>query len=130
MDARRLKPWTILLNAMSLVGGGCRTVKAKTDLSTVENDIRGHLPTGSSKADVIAYLDQRNIPHSWFQKGAVSHDGRVLIPNNHTERGTIRDVRSDGFIFKRLVSIQIDFKFDDSDSKLVSYSVREVYKGP
>jgi len=131
------KSLTITL-AMALVAScGCKTTndnttapKDETTISTVENDIRAHLPTGSSRADVTAYLDQRRIPHSWLQKGEVSPDGQIVIPNSHTEIGIIPDARTDGFIFKIFTSIQMEFKFDDSDSRLVSYSVREVYEGP
>lgn len=112
------------------VGLGCRTVKDKINTSSVKSDIRAHLPIGSSKADVLCYLDRRNIPHARLQKGEAASDGNVVIPNNHTESGLIRDVRSDGIDFKILTSIRIDFQFDDSDSKLIGYSVREVYSGP
>jgi len=125
-----LKFWRILVVAILAVGCGCRTVKKKTDVTTVENDIRTHLPVGSSKADVIAYLDQRKIGHSWLEEGKVSLTGNVVVSNSHTEVALIPDVRKEGFSFKVIVSIQINFKFDASDSKLVSYSVREVYKGP
>lgn len=119
--------WAIILTATLLVGCGCQTVKDKTTVSTVENDIRSHLPIGSSKADVDAYLDQRKIPHSWVRKGQASPDGKIVIPNSHTEAALIRDVRMNGMV---RTDIEIEFKFDDSDSKLVSYSVREVYTGP
>ena len=52
-----LKNWMILLITILVTGCGCQAVKNKTDVSTVENDIRAHLPIGSSKADVTAYLD-------------------------------------------------------------------------
>src|SRR5208337_5580393 len=100
-----LKNWMILLITILVTGCGCQAVKNKTDVSTVENDIRAHLPIGSSKADVAAYLDERKIPHSGVQKPEVSPDGKVVIPNSHTERAIIRDVRREGFIFKTLVSI-------------------------
>ena len=110
---------------------GCRNVKNKSDAKAVEDDIGTHLAIGSSKADVMAFLDQRKIPHSRVQ--LVEEDttgGRPTTPGSHTERGIIRDVRETGIIFRTFVSVQMDFVFDDSDSKLVAYSVREVYKGP
>ncbi len=126
-----MKYWTLAVFAVALAGCGCQNVaKNKTAVPTVENDIREHLPIGSSKADVTAYLDQRKIGHSWLKEGKVSPTGDVVIPNSHTEVALIPDVRKEGSIFKVFVSIEIDFKFDDSDSKLISYSVREVYKGP
>ena len=119
-----------LIAVILLAGCGCDTVKSKTSVSSVEKDIRENLPIGSSKAEVTAYLDARKIPHSWLRQGEIAPDGNVVIPDSHTEQGIVRDVRKEGFIFKIFVSIQMDFKFDDSDSKLVNYSVREVYKGP
>jgi hypothetical protein len=94
---------------------------------SVENDIRTHLPIGSRESDVIAFLDQRKIPHSWAKRPMVVPDDSIVTPNIHFENGLIRDVRTDGVV---ITSIQIEFKFDDSDSKLVNYSVREVYTGP
>ena len=93
------------------------------------NDIDSHLPIGSSKADVIGFLDQQKIAHMWLQKAETGPNGKTVFPNNHTEIGIIKNVREDGFIFKTFVSIQIEFKFDDNDSKLISHSVREIYKG-
>lgn len=121
------KKWAILVVVMFLFACGCHTMKDTTNVKTVNDNIRAHLPIGSSKDDVVAYLDQRAIPHSWLKPGELSPDGTFLIPNSHTERGVIRDVRSDGVVS---TSIQIDFKFDDSDSKLVNFTVQEVFRGP
>jgi hypothetical protein len=121
---------TILVAAALLTGWGCHTVKEKTNVSTVENDIRTHLSVGSSRAEVLAYLDQRQIPHEYVRNVEVLPGDKIVLHDSHTEGALIRDVREDGFIFKILVSIRIDFKFDDTDSNLVSFSVREVYKGP
>jgi hypothetical protein len=116
---------------------GCKTTNdkpatpnGKVSVSTVEEDIRSHLPIGSSKADVVAFLDKRNIAHGWDQTGQVLPDGRFVIPDSHMETGLIRDVRVEGALFKTCVSIQIEFKFDETDSKLVDYSVYEIYTGP
>src|SRR5437588_12321993 len=86
-DCIMLKYWSILVLTVLVTGCGCRTVKEKTDEKTVENDIREHLPIGSSKADVIAYLDQRKIGHSWLQQAEISSASKMNIPNSHTERG-------------------------------------------
>lgn len=45
----------------------------------------------------------------------------------HTEMALIRDVWGQG-IFRS--DIQILFKFDDTDSKLVRYSVQKIVTGP
>src|SRR6266436_1881248 len=127
---RALKCWPIVLVVVLVGCCTSRTAKNKIDVPSVENDIRAHLPIGSSKASAIAFFDERKIPHGWLRKAESSPDGKTVIPNSHVETGIIGDVRIDGFIIKTFVSIQVDFKFDDSDSKLVSYSVREIYKGP
>lgn len=127
MKARMSKTWAILLIAVLALGYGCNTMNNKITVSTVKSDIQAHLPIGSSTADVTAYLDQRKIPHSWLQKGEVLPDGKIVTPNSHTEQALIRGVQTNGMV---RTDIQIDFKFDDSDSKLVSYTVREVYTGP
>jgi len=78
---------------------------------------------------VIAFFDQRRISHGQLRRAETLTDGKTVIPDSHIETGIIRDVRTDGFIIKTFVSIEIDFQLDDSDSKLVSYSVQEIYKG-
>jgi hypothetical protein len=72
----------------------------------VENDIKAHLPIGSSKADVIAYLDRRKIPHGWFQKGEVAPKGQIVIPDRHIKTDIIRDVRTEGSLFKIIVAFK------------------------
>ena len=47
----------------------CKPHPALTDVSSVESDIRVHLPIGSSKAKVDTYLDERKIRHSWLISG-------------------------------------------------------------
>jgi hypothetical protein len=106
---------------------GCRSVKETTNISAVESDIQSHLSVGSSKADVLAYLEQRKITHEQVRKAEVLPNGTVVVHDTHTEGALIRGVRFDGMIE---TSIRIDFNFDDTDSKLVSHSVQEVYKGP
>jgi len=124
--------WAIVI---AIIVAGCKssapqTAKDKVTVQTVENDIRANVPIGSSRADVIAFLDQRRIPHGLAQGGEVLPDGRFVVTDEHLERGIIRNVRTEGHLFKIYVSIQLDFKLDDNDSKLLNYSVREVYEGP
>src|SRR6267142_5075585 len=100
-DPFMLKTWVIIVMAV-LVVCGCRNVK-KVSKSTVEDDIRAHLPIGSSKADVIAFLDQRKISHSWLEKPEVLPGGKVVIPNSHRETGRIPNVRNDGLVIKTMI---------------------------
>jgi hypothetical protein len=98
-------------------------VKRKTDVATVQKDIHDHLPIGGSRAAVEAYLDQRKIGHSYV--GELK--GLPNYVHSHTEMAMIRDVSEEGII---RCDIQILFKFDDSDSKLVNYRAQEICTGP
>jgi hypothetical protein len=100
-----------------------RQVKRKTDVATIEKDIHDHVPIGSPRAGVEACLDQRKIGHSYV--GILR--GLPHYEYSHTEMAMIRDVWAKG-IFRS--DIQILFKFDDSDSKLVKYTVQEIVTGP
>jgi len=124
-----LKQWSIIL---FLLMAGCRdnALKNNATVSTIENEIRTHLPIGSSKSAVIAFLDQKGISHAPLKKGVIGNDGNFAISNTHVERGLIRDVRTNGLIFKTFVSLQMDFRFDTNDLNLINYSVKEIYKGP
>ena len=98
-----------------------RHVKRKIDVATVEKDIREHLPIGSSRSDVDSFLDKRGIGHSYVGRLDVSPE------NSHMETAIIRD-SSQSYLVTG--DIQIEFKFDATDSKLVSYTVREIFTGP
>jgi hypothetical protein len=112
----------------------CKSHPVQTDVSSVESDIRAYLPIGSSKAKVLAYLDERKIRHSWLQRGdqfpgnpsIFGPDAGPPIPDGPTEEGVIDNAQTSGFI---KVNIVIDFKFDDTNSRLVSFSVKEMLTG-
>ena len=78
----------------------------------VERDLQNHLPIGSTRAEVAAYLDSKGIPHS-----------AVAV---HREQAIMRDtalgspVRTD---------IEMSFTFDERQ-KLTAFAVREIYTGP
>lgn len=97
-----------------------RQPKATTNIAQIEKDIREHLPVGTSKTEVEAYLDQRGVPHSYTAESKgnpeYQHTEAALI------RGTSRTwlVRGD---------TQILFKFDSQD-RLIDYKVQEIFTGP
>ncbi len=125
-----MKLFSISIFFFALVIAGCKSpekMENKITVQIVEKDIQEHLPIGSSKADVIAFLDQRKYPHSWLQNGVI---GQFGSPNFPSEEALIPDVRTEGHLFKVIVSIQMEFVFDEGGSKLIDYSVHEVYKGP
>jgi hypothetical protein len=55
-----------LIIVIAVKGRQVKVVKATTDVAAVKRDIQEHLPVGSSRGAVEAYLDQRKIPHSYF----------------------------------------------------------------
>jgi hypothetical protein len=114
-----------LVFAAGLVGlSACKdsmVEKLPTDVAAVEQDVNKHLPIGSSRAQVAAYLDERGIVHSYF--GEVT----AAPQDNHTEIGLIKGATSAGLVRK---DIQVRFKFDSEDSRLVSYTVMALYTGP
>lgn len=113
---------------MLVVVCGCQEAKKADTLTidNVKNDIRIHLPIGSSKKDVIAFFDARKISHEWLRKPEIASNGNVVFPDSHIEEGVIPDAFSSGWYDAYLY---IDFKFDGGDSNLVSYSVFAIYKG-
>ena len=98
-----------------------RHVKRKPDIASVEKDIREHLPIGSSRSDVERFLDARAIGHTYTGKLDESPE------YSHTEGALIRGSSQSGLVRG---DIQILFKFDNTDSKLVSYMVSEIFTGP
>jgi hypothetical protein len=122
---RRKSLWVVF--ALALIVGvlagmiqWTRRVKMTTDVARVEADIREHLPTGSSRADVASYLDQRGISHSYVDesKGAPEFSRTEIAMVRETSRTWL--IRGD---------IQIFFKFD-GQGKLTNYSVKEIFTGP
>jgi hypothetical protein len=94
--------------------------KGTADIAHFEKDIREHLPTGTSRTEVEAFLDQKAMPHSY------TAESKQFPEYEHTEaamiRGTSRSwlVRGD---------TQILFKFDNQD-RLIEYKVQEIFTGP
>ncbi len=69
---------------------------------------------------LLLISDKRGIEHSY------TGNLKESPGNSHTEMAIIRGPRSR--VVRR--DVQIIFKFDDADSNLVSYSVREIFTGP
>jgi hypothetical protein len=97
-----------------------RQPKSTTDIAGVEKDIREHLPVGTSRTEVEAYLDQKRLPH-WY-----TAESNKFPEYQHTETamigGTSRTwlVRGD---------TQILFKFDAQD-RLIDHKMQEIFTGP
>jgi hypothetical protein len=97
-----------------------RQPKSTTDIAGVEKDIREHLPVGTSRTEVEAYLDQKRLPH-WY-----TAESKQFPEYQHTETamigGTSRTwlVRGD---------TQILFKFDAQD-RLIDHKMQEIFTGP
>jgi hypothetical protein len=112
--------FAIVLLLLSGCGSWSKSVEPDPDVASIKNDLRSNLPVGSSRSKVVAYLDKRGIEHSHIASIKESPT------NSHTEMAIIRGSRDN--LVRR--DIQIIFKFDDADSTLVSYSVREIFTGP
>jgi hypothetical protein len=97
-----------------------RRPKATADIAQVEKDIREHLPIGTSRTDVEAFLDQKGMPHSYT--GESTQFPEYL----HTEAAMIRGTSRSWLIRG---DTQILFKFDNQD-RLIDYKVQEIFTGP
>ncbi len=93
----------------------------RVTVAQVEADTRRHLPIGSPRQQVAAYLDARKIVHSFL-----GGDLYQNTPDYNCEVALIPQTASSGLI---TTDIQIISKFDNA-MKLVSYTVREINKGP
>jgi hypothetical protein len=78
----------------------------------VERELQKHVPIGSTRAEVAAYLDAKGIAHS----AALGNREQAIMRD--TALGS--PVRTD---------IEMSFSFDERQ-KLTSYAVREIYTGP
>ncbi len=90
-------------------------------VAQVQSDLKQHIPIGSSREQVAAYLDAQKIPHRFY--------GGDLYQNTayyNCDVALMSDTASSGLI---TTDIQIIFKFNPA-MKLVSYTVREINKGP
>jgi len=94
---------------------GCWSSQTKPEQTVVgtEKVIREHLLVGSSRSDVGAYLDKRGIEHSHIGDGT-----EIAVIRGGAKYAVVK------------TDIRVVFKFDDTDTKLVSYSVGEHLTGP
>ncbi len=98
-----------------------RTFWTRITPAQVEADINQHVPIGSPRANVVAYLDERKIVHGYY--GAdIYRDSSYY----NCEIALIRDTASSGVV---TTDIQIIFRFDAA-MNLVSYKVQMIGTGP
>jgi hypothetical protein len=100
----------ILLSMMSLVGCGLVGRRANPTQAEVRSWIQRELSIGSNKENVLAFLQKHRINYSEVDSRIVAGLG--------SKKGIL--TRSD---------IQIEFRLD-SQGKLASYVVTEVFTGP
>jgi hypothetical protein len=93
----------------------------RTTPAQVEDDIKQHVPVGSPRERVVAYLDGKKIVHEYY--GADLYKGTT---NYNCEVALVRHTASSWLV---TTDIQVIFRFD-SASKLESYKVQEVHTGP
>ena len=85
----------------------------------VRKQVEKMTPVGSSRSAVESYLDSQSIQHSYIEDSKSPNERRVELA---LIRGTSKSqlVRGD---------IEIRFQFDEF-SRLLNYSIREVFIGP
>jgi hypothetical protein len=121
---RRFRWWIVAFIvttalALFLFGRSLRRNHVNFTVAQVREEIDTHLPIGTARAAVEAYLDQQSIPHSYIRESPVRG-------NEYTEQALIRNSSHSLFIRG---DIQLLFKFDDDD-RLTQYSVKEIFTGP
>ena len=109
---------------------GCQKGKSTVDVAGLKRDIQTRLPAGTSRVDVIAFLDQRKIAHERLRIVGTGPSNTAVVSESHAEICLIRDIRTEGWLWNATtMSLRIQFNFDTNDSKLVSCSYQEIFKG-
>jgi hypothetical protein len=98
-----------------------RTIWTRVTPAQVDADIRQKVPIGSTRENVIAFLDARNIAHTYY--GSESDKNYKFY---RCEVALVRDTASHWVITS---SIQIVFRFDN-DMRLASFELQEINTGP
>jgi hypothetical protein len=102
------------------------------NVSEVERRIREQLPIGTTRERVDAYLDANKIRHKMGWQPIPEGGGMTLL-DEHTEGALIFGVRTHktfplGMVIR--TDLEIQFKFDDKNLKLIDCKFREVHSGP
>jgi hypothetical protein len=121
-----VKRYAFVAIAVIVVLGACAAVVLHKDKYQVritkvqvEQDIRAHLPIGSSRKEVAAYLDSNRFPHSYIED-------LMYSKCKSCEIALIRDTAHNWLI---RTDIQLEFRFDQA-GRLASYSMQEINTGP
>jgi hypothetical protein len=93
----------------------------RTTVAQVRADLDQHVPPGSPREAVAAYLDARKIAHAYY--------GADIYKNTRYYNCEVALLPNTASSWLVTTDIQIVFRFD-SASRLLSYGVQEVYKGP
>ncbi|HEX7961351.1 MAG TPA: hypothetical protein VF493_15625, partial [Terriglobales bacterium] len=81
---------------------------------------------------VEAYLNANKIRHKMGWQPIPEGDGMILL-DDHTEGALIKGVRTHKATLLRMVirtDLEIQFRFDDKNAKLIECKFREVNTGP
>ena len=103
-----------VLVVSSLLMLGCRS---DTDQTTIERHLADTIPSKSTVAHVLEYLDKEGIEHSQYLRSATEGNSINAMVRS---KSRFKLVRTD---------FGIVFRFDDHD-RLISYTVRPVHTGP
>ena len=120
-----------LILVVSITKCAARGAKQMT-VSEVEKEVRKSLPIGSSRSQVESYLEARKIRHKLGWQPIPEADGMIKLDDEHTEGALIVGARRTKTALGMAIrtDIKIQFKFDDTNSKLLDYTFGEVHTGP
>lgn len=97
-----------------------RQARLTVDVASVGKDIREHLPIGSPRSAVEAYLDQKGFPHSY------TDELKGFPEYQNTEAAMVKETSNSWLVRGDL---QILFKFDGQE-RLIDYKFKEILTGP
>lgn len=103
----------------------------KMSSAEIERQIREQLPTGSTREQVDAYLVANKIRHKMGWQPVPDGAGMTKL-DEHMEGALIVGIRKSRTLSSMVVrtDLEVQFKFDDKDLKLIDCTFREVYTGP
>lgn len=125
---------TLILLGVVLVGGGCVLSRSttKTTVAQTEKQLDRDIPTGSTRADVEAWLKGKGIESS-YTEGPDAHYSSIIneeVPDTSAYKGvTAAIIRDTDQSFLVTGSIQIYFLYGP-DGRLAKRIVRWIGTGP
>lgn len=108
-----------LLRTILIAAAGVLIISCTPTIDQIESQIKKEIPIGSSKTQVIAFLESHSYEHSAYYKPELYYEKNKTI-NASTPRKSY-GILTEGKIYMTLM-------FDQND-KLVNYKVEEILTG-